>query len=134
MTILAGKGENMIRWKALIRDVIIIFALTSLGGFILGFAAGTNKVPVDAVGLANILFSAVGFTISACAAKQNRFRHLVHVGIAVWLLSALNMLHTRMNVVHWFFTIIAVTIALLAGWGLSYLFVRNLKIEENSER
>jgi hypothetical protein len=134
LTILAGKGENMIRWKALIRDVIVIYALTSLAGFILGFAAGTNEVPMDAVGLANILFSAVGFTISACAAKQNRFRHLVHVGIAVWLFSAFNMLYTRMNVVHWVFTIIPATIALLAGWGLSYLFVGNLKIEENTEQ
>jgi hypothetical protein len=122
----------MIRWKAIIRDVIIIFVLTSLGGFILGFAAGNNKVPMDAVGLANILFSAVGFTISACADKQNRSRHLVHVGIAVWLLSALNMLSTRMTVVHWVFAIISVAISLLVGWGLSYLFVRSSRVEEES--
>ena len=81
----------MIRWKALIRDVIIIFVLTALGGIIVGIAAAGGDLPMAAIALSSIIFCVIGFCVAGCMAKLNRFRHLFHVAVAVWLFNALDL-------------------------------------------
>lgn len=116
----------MIRWKALFRDVIIIFLLTFLGGFVIGMAAaGTGGgIPRGAAAVSNIVFCIVGFTIAGCMAKTHRFRHLLHVAVGVWLLSFVNVLAFPTRLVHWLAGAIVIVITMLIGGGISVIFVR----------
>ncbi len=123
----------MIRWKALVRDVIIIFVLTGLGGFVLGIAAAGGDIPMAAIGWANILFSAVGFTISGCMAKRQRFRHLLHVAIAVWILSAFNMLFPVFGLAQWLLGVIAIMLAMGVGGAISFIFVKTSAEDSQQE-
>src|SRR5262249_26326395 len=74
---------------AIIRDVLIIFVLTALGGFIVGVAmAGPTRDQqkfLHAIALSNISLGAVGFAISGCLAPGKRWAHLGYVAIGVWL-------------------------------------------------
>ena len=109
----------MIKWKALVRDVVIIFVLTGLGGFVVGIASQGRGVSAAAVGLANIIGCTVGFTISGCLTRTKRFEHLGRVGFAVWLLSIYNVLLLGVNVLAWFLGIVVITVTALVGGGIS---------------
>lgn len=116
----------MIKWKALTRDVIVIFILTFLGGFVIGVAAGAtgSEIPMGAIGISNILFMSVGFTISGAMAKTNRFGHLRHVALAVWILSAVNIFLPAIGVITWLSSIIGIGISMLIGGAISFIFVK----------
>ena len=70
-----------LNWKGVARDVGIVFVLTFLGGLVVGLTSGLTgaEVNVIAIALSNIVFGTVGFTISGCIVKINRFRHLYQV-------------------------------------------------------
>jgi len=124
---------DMIHWKALIRDVIIIFVLTGIGGFLIGLAAAGGNLPIAVIGVSNIIFSIVGFTISGCMAKVQRFRHLLHVALAVWLLSAFNMLLIpAIGLAQWLAGIVVLMISMAIGGALSFIFVKTP--EENCQQ
>jgi hypothetical protein len=114
----------MIMWKAVIRDVIIIFVLTGLAGVVIGIAAAGRDFPMAAIAISNILFSIVGFTISGCLAGRHRFRHLFHVALGVWLLSAFNMLLPALGLVQWLAGSLVIGFAMVIGGGISFVFVR----------
>ena len=123
----------MIQWKALIRDAIIVLILTFLGGFVIGIASAGRAMAMEVIGISNMIFMIVGFTVSGCIAKVNRFRHLLHVAVAVWLLSVFNVLFYAIGLGQWLLSIVAIVIAMLIGGGVSYIFVRTPK-EEHSQQ
>ena len=113
-------------WKALARDVGIVFVLTFLGGLVVGFTSSLTGVEVNilAIALSNIVFGTVGFTISGCIVKTNRFRHLYQVALGVWLLSFINVAFGMVDIQRWLVSILSVLLMMGMGGGLSYLFVR----------
>jgi hypothetical protein len=114
--------------KAVIRDVLIIFALTYLSGFVIGLsgaAKGANYLAAIAIG--NIIFSIVGFTISGALARTNRFKHLVQVALGVWLLGLINIFLVGTTIKAWALSVIFIVIAMGIGGLLSYLFARSPK-------
>ncbi|MHB8901221.1 MAG: hypothetical protein ACYC6Y_20930 [Thermoguttaceae bacterium] len=114
----------MIRWKALVRDVAVIFFLTFLGGVVIGVASAGRDLPMAAVGVSNIIFMIVGFTISGCIVKVQRFRHMFHVALAVWLLGAFNILLVPgLGLVQWAAGLVGIMIMMLIGGGISLIFV-----------
>lgn len=70
-------------WKAVIRDVIILWIFTGIGGFIIGIVASGSEIPMVAIGVSNIIFGVVGFCVSGCIARDNRWKHLVIVAVFV---------------------------------------------------
>lgn len=118
-----------IKWRAVIRDVLIIFALTFLGGFVAGFATALAGSAIEfnimAIAVSNVIFMVVGFTISGALAKENRFKHLLHVAIGVWLSSLINVAFFGTTLANWVFSIAFVIIAMGIGGALSFLFVRS---------
>jgi len=118
--------------KTVIRDVLIIFGLTYLSGFVIGLsgaAQGQNFLTAIAIG--NIIFSIVGFTISGALARINRFKHLVHVAIGVWLMGLNNIFLVGTSLKTWALSLIFIVITMVIGWLLSYLFVRDPKPASN---
>jgi hypothetical protein len=114
----------------IIRDVLIVFALTAVGGFVIGLVEGIRHsgASVDEMVLeiaaSNLLLGTIGFTISGCLARGSRWQHLGLVALGVWLLSLINVGMGFTSIVQWFFAAIFVAIMMGAGGALSYLFKR----------
>ena len=118
-------------WKGVARDVGIVFVLTFLGGLVVGFTTSLMGAEVNilAIALSNIIFGTVGFTISGCIVKTNRFKHLYQVALGVWLLSLINVAFGMVDIQQWLVSILSVLLMMGMGGGLSYLFVRTPKAE-----
>ena len=119
-------------WKAVVRDVVIIWLLTAIGGFIIGVTiamTGRSTVAMLAVGLSNIFFGTIGFCISGCMIKDKRWNHLVIVAIFVWLTSIINIFLGFASLIQWLSSIIAIFIMTALGGGLSYIFRKPSKDE-----
>ncbi len=121
-----------IEWKGVARDVGIVFMLTFLGGLVVGFTASLTgaETNITAIALSNIVFGTVGFTISGCIVKLNRFKHLSQVALGVWLLSLINVAFGLVDIQQWLASILSVLLMMGLGGGLSYLFVRTPPAEQ----
>ena len=117
-----------LQWRSALRDVLVIFALSAIGGLIAGIAAGDIGTPrfVLAAGVSNLLLCTVGFTISGCLVAHNRWRHLFHVAAGVWLVNACNMFF-GVSFLQWLLSSIFIGILMALGGGLAKLFKPNLK-------
>jgi len=120
-----------ISWKTLARDIAIVWVAQNLGGLVVGFMGallvGRNAIADPRVQMAlifsNFVFGVVGFTIVGALAKTGRLKHLVLVGLCVWLVGLSAMLVIPMTLKQWFlggglFQLVIVAI----GGGLSFLF------------
>lgn len=120
--------EQHFRVGPLIRDVVIIVALTSIGSFVIGLVARLG-LPLGMVALAasNLLLGTVGFVISGCLAVGNRWRHLAYVAVGVWLAAFTNVLFFGFAIVEWLFGVIAVALMMGLGGAISYVFNRDAR-------
>lgn len=116
-----------IKWKAVIRDVIIIWILTFLGGYVVAVATAPSSPNLNAVAISNLIFLIVGFTISGCIEKVKRFNHLSIVALAVWLAGLFNVLFLDKSMIDWLSGILAIAITMLIGGLISFIFVRSPK-------
>jgi len=121
------KMTKNIKWGSVIRDVVIIWILTALGGFVVGVTGAPDDNLMTGIAFANIIFGIVGFTISGGMAKINRWRHLFIVAIGVWLVGIINVFIMPVTIISWFFGFIFIAFMMVIGGGLSYLFVRDKK-------
>jgi hypothetical protein len=114
----------------IVRDVAIVWVLTSIGGFVVGFATAlaTGGPPKDmqrymlAIAASNLLLGTVAFTVVGCLAPQARWRHLGLVAVAAWLTSLINVGLFGVSIRQWFLG--ATSMAIIAGIGgaISYVF------------
>jgi len=109
-------------WKAIIRDVFIVYVMTFIAGFVLGFMGVASPATLS---LATLIFGTIGFAISGCLAKVNRFSHLIKVAFGLWLVSLSNIFILGTTVSQWLLSAIIILIMMGAGGGISFLFVRN---------
>lgn len=116
----------MPNWKAILRDVSIIWGLTAIGGLIIGLATAGRGFPVLAIAISNILLGTIGFVISGCITKLDRFRHLFNVAIGVWLTSLVNVFFLNFTLGQWFMSLIHILMMMGIGGGISFLFVKDL--------
>ena len=113
-----------IRWLAVIRDVAIIWILTFLAGFLIGMAGAEGNQLLYACALGNIIFGTVGFTISGCMAKTQRWQHLLVVAVGVWGVSQFNNVSDSLSTIQWLLEIAVIVVMMAVGGALSYLFAR----------
>lgn len=113
--------------KPVIKDALIIFILTAIGGFIIGVCKALLGISAEnyliAIGLSNVFFSIVGFLISAVKVKKSRFKHLFKVSFIVWILSSVNIILGYANVLQWCLSAVVILVSMGIGGGLSYIFV-----------
>jgi hypothetical protein len=99
---------------AIARDVALLLALT----FIAGFISTATMRPFSVS-----LFCIVGFCISGCLAKGNRWKHLGCVALFTWLTSIANVF-LGLAFEFWLLSVFGVFAWMGVGGGLSYLFKR----------
>jgi hypothetical protein len=115
--------EQRTRPGAILRDVLIIVALTFIGGFVVGVAAPPRSSRgMLAIAASNLLLGTVGFAISGRLAVGSRWRHLAYVGLCVWLAGLLNVVFFGFSVDQWLVSIIAVALMMGLGGAISYVF------------
>ena len=89
----------------IIRDVIIVWILTAMGGFVAGLATGGPQGDAQrfmlAVTVSNFLLGTVAFTIAGCLAPPPRWRHLGLVAAGAWLTGLLNVVFFHFTVPQW---------------------------------
>jgi hypothetical protein len=115
-----------VHWIAVVRDVAIVFGITFLGGFIVGFAASLSGGEVSTLALAvsNIIFGTAGFTISGCLAKIHRFRHLFGVAAGAWVVSLVNVALGAVTLQIWAASLLTILAMMGLGGAVSFLFVK----------
>ncbi len=121
-----------IRWLAVIRDVLVIILLTSVGGFLVGILGVQQTRTRTYLAAANIFFSVVGFTISGCMAKVDKSRHLFTVAIALWIVTITNVF-LGAPFISWLLGILPILLMMAIGNALSSFFVRTPEKREIKE-
>lgn len=111
-------------WKAVARDVIMIWLLTGLGGFVIGVATAGSEIPMEAIGLSNILFGIIAFCIAGCMTSEHRWKHLNIVALFTWITSIINTLFIQISLASWVASIFVIFLMMGIGGGLSFLIVK----------
>ena len=114
-------------WKAVIRDIIMIWILKSIGEIIIDVASAGSEIPLFApIGFSIIFLVIIGFCISGCLIADNRWKHLIIVAVFVWLTSIVNIFFRPITFTfkNWLLSILITFIMMAIGCGLSFLFVR----------
>jgi hypothetical protein len=104
--------------------VAIVVLFSVLGGFVVGLAGTDSQRTVIALGISNILFGIVAFTIVGCLTPSHRFKHLAVVAAVAWLLSVLNVLFFGVPVVAWLSSIVVAVVVTAIGGGISLFLVK----------
>ena len=80
------------RWIEPLRDAAIIYVLTLVGGFILGFS-GIKVAPENATiyNAMTMFMGVLGFTIIGSTTKHKRIKYLPIVALVLWLLNFSNV-------------------------------------------
>jgi hypothetical protein len=116
---------------AIARDVSIVFGLVLASSFAAAQivqAMGEEVTPV-VIGLSNIFWGTVGFTISGCLARVKRFKHLFMVAVGLWLVSSVNVMMGLTPLPAWAAGFLLILLMMGLGGCLSYLFVKTPQAE-----
>ncbi len=118
-----------LNWKRVGLDVLIIFVLTLIGGFIVGAILGssgslTSNSVILWTALSNIIFASAGFAYSAYKTTVNRWAHLVAVGGCVWALSLINVIMQYATIQDWLLSIIPIIVFIGIGGGIGTLLAK----------
>jgi len=94
--------EQGVRIGPIIRNVVTVWVLTAMGGFVAGVATGEPHQHPQRLMLtmaaSNFLLGTVAFTIVGCLAPRERWRHLGFVAIGAWFTSLINVLFFGLTV------------------------------------
>jgi hypothetical protein len=120
-----GFAKNALGDKqgAIARDVVILWVLTFMGGFVVRVAGASPGTPLfmEALFVSNTIFSILGFTISGWLVGGRRWKHLLVVALLVWLTGLINLFF-GFTFIEWLGSIVALLVFMAIGGGLSYLF------------
>lgn len=111
-----------IRWRDVLRDVVIVWLLTFTGGVVAARVGTGPKAPV--LVMSNLITGVIAFTFIGCLTPVRRFRHLVVVAFAAWLSGLLNVLLFGNPIAAWIVSLVYLSLVMIAGGLLLYLFVR----------
>jgi len=112
-------------WRALLRDVVLLFLLTGVGGFLFGFfaAAGGTEPSIPLLAVINVGLMIVGFSISGSLTRIRRVWHLFAVATLTWVLSLVNLLFGTAPQ-EWLLSGIGVLFSCAVGGAISALLFR----------
>ena len=123
--------EQRVLVGPIVRDVLIVWVLTALGGIVAGIATGGPTQDTQrfmlAVAAANFLLGTVAFTIAGCLAPAGRWRHLALVAVGAWFTSLVNVVFFGVTIVQWIGGAIFMALIMGIGGAISYVFKRDKK-------
>jgi hypothetical protein len=117
-------------WRALLRDIGIIFVLTFIGGLLMPFAPTAIKQNPYVGATVIILFGAMGFCIAGCLTKVDRFKYLGMVFLGTWFTGVINVIIGQ-PLSTWLASSVSVAYMAILGGGLSY-FVAPTPVENQN--
>ncbi len=122
---------NLLR---VIRDVVILWALTFIGGFVVGYLGLLDPEPGVALIVATVISLVVGFTISGCMAVAWK-KHVFVVAVGYWITNLIVRVargERASNI--WLWSLAPILFLAYIGWALSYFLVqRRLSKEERDQ-
>ena len=122
---------QQVRIGQVVRDIILVWIFTAIGGFVVGLATAAGGPQHDpqryilALAASNILLGTLAFTIVGCLAPTPRWRHLAFVALGSWVSSLINVLFFGFSIGQWIFTAFGMAIMMGLGGALSYLFKKD---------
>lgn len=123
-TVIAGG-----RVVPVIRDVILVWFFTGVGGVATGITARVLELtPLQGMlilAASNFLLGTVAFTIVGCIAPPDRWRHLGLVALGAWFTSLINVLFFGVSIPQWIGGAIFTAIIMAMGGAISYIFKRD---------
>ena len=116
---------------AIARDVTVLFILVFASGYLADqiITAMGASVTQEVIGLSSLFWGVVGFTISGCLARVNRWAHLSMVALIFWFACAANVVAGITPITAWAAGSVLILIMMGLGGGLSYLFVKTPQAE-----
>jgi hypothetical protein len=118
---------EFLRPGRIIADIGIIFGLTFLGGFVVGFVSAFSygvSAPMLALGASNLVLGTIGFILSGMRAPAgNRWPHLLWVALGVWILGLINVLF-GLNIGAWIASAAGVAMTMGIGGAISMAIKR----------
>jgi hypothetical protein len=121
--------DRGLRIGPIIRDVVVVWVLTGMGGFVAGVATGGQARDAQrymlALAVPNVLLGTVAFTISGLLAPGNRWRHLAFVAVGAWLTSLFNVAFFGVSMPQWIGGAIFMAVVMGIGGGISYVLKRD---------
>jgi len=124
-----AQTDQGMRVGPIIRDVVIVWVLTAMGGFVAGVATGGPQRDAQrfmlAIAASNLLLGTVGFTIAGCLAPHGRWRHLCVVAVGVWIAGLINVAFFGVTILQWIGSLIFVAVITGVGGALSHVFKRD---------
>jgi hypothetical protein len=120
-----------LRVGPIVRDVVIVWVLTAMGGAVAGVATGGPQRDPQrfmlAVAVSNFFLGTVAFTITGCLAPPGRWRHLGFVALGAWFTSLINVVFFGVSIPQWIGGAIFMAVVMGIGGGISYAFRRDTK-------
>ena len=126
----APLGDTMKRmhlnWRLIGIHAVIIFALTVVGGFLVGFVGGFfgSGMPIYALAISNLISASAGFAYSAYKVSEKRWAHLGAVALVLWLMSLINPLLGLATFGEWVLSLIAIIFFMVIGGGVGALIAK----------
>jgi len=124
--------DEGLRIGPIVRDVIIVWVLTSMGGFVVGFAMPAPHRDAQqyalALAVSNILFVTAGFTIAGCLAPPKKWRHLAFVALGTWLTSIINIVFFDTSIPQWIAGAIFLAVVMGLGGAISTVLMKMIKL------
>ena len=114
-------APEFLRPGVIVVDIMIIFGLTFIGGFVVAVVASSyeNGVPVLALAVSSLVMASLGFFVSGLRAPPgNRWPHLLWVALGVWLTGLVNVLF-GVSIAAWAVSILFVAAAMGIGGAIS---------------
>ena len=109
-------------WTAIVRDTLIVFALTFVGTFVAGLVGPQDpESKLYTLATVNLAFTAMGFAISGVLARFDRFSHLWKVALALWVVGLANVLLVGASLGQWVLSLVFILVAMGIGGAASYL-------------
>lgn len=124
--------ETKINIKSVIIDVVILWILVLIGGFILGFIpsmmAGSPIMPSRGISLlVSMLMLTLGFCISGYRNSVVIWKHLIIVAICYWLTDATIQCIKSGLSIRLFTLLVCILITMGIGGAISIIFVEKIQ-------
>ena len=105
-----------IQWKAVISQVAVLFVVS----FILGFLVSWVIKSLMAIAVINFTVLITGFTLIHYFTKENKLWHFIHVAVAIWLMSIINVVFGY-PFISWLLGFFGIPVLMIIGISISSL-------------
>ena len=116
-----------IDWKRLCIDAAVLFLLTFVGGFLVGFLAGLNaqQINLPLLGLSNLILATVGFAISSYRIREGRWVHLALLAGIFWISGLVNAVIGFTDFSGWLMSAVPTLVFMALGGGIGWAMAKN---------